>query len=70
MLDNPRVLRKISGTMIILSLVEWVIAGLTGWVKDVTYLSHLSQFTFTVSLVPWHQGNRIEDRQVKDEASE
>lgn len=65
--DNPVLLRRIAGIMIILSVIEWSLATFTGLVHSVTYLSHLSQLTFTISLIPWWQGLRVEARQVEED---
>lgn len=65
--DNPVLLRRVSGCLILASLVEWGLATVFGAVNSVTYLSHLSQLTFTISLIPWWQGLRVEARQVEND---
>lgn len=58
--DDPRVMRKVTGILIIVSIVEWIVAGFVGWVNSVAYVSHLSQLAITISLIPWWQGTRLE----------
>jgi len=65
--DNPVLMRRITGSLIIISLIEWAAAGIFGWVNSVAYVSHLSQLAITISLIPWWQGLRIESRQVEDD---
>lgn len=65
--DNPVLLRRIAGWLIILSIFEWAFATFTGLVNQLQYLSHLSQLTFTISLIPWWQGLRVESRQVNED---
>lgn len=63
--DNPVLMKRIAGILIIVSVVEWMAAGVFGWVNSVAYVSHLSQLAIVVSLVPYWQGLRIEARQVE-----
>jgi hypothetical protein len=60
-------MRSVTGWLVVASLVEWALAGVLGWVHSITYLSHLSQFTFSAALVPWYQGLRVEARQVDED---
>ena len=65
--ENPATMRRISGMLIICSVIEWTFAGVTGLVNSVAYVSHLSQLTFTISLIPWWQGTKIEARQAEED---
>jgi hypothetical protein len=66
-LDNPKLMRRITATLIFLSIIEWVAATIFGWVNLVSYVSHLSQLAITISLIPWWQGLRVESRQVEED---
>lgn len=65
--DDPKVMRKITGALIIISIAEWIVAGFVGWVNSVAYVSHLSQLAITISLIPWWQGTKVEARQVEED---
>lgn len=67
LLDNPRLMRRLTGALILVSIVEWIAAGTFGWVNSVAYVSHLSQLAITISLIPWWQGLRVEARQVEED---
>lgn len=60
-------MRRITGVLIPLSVIEWGAATAFGWVNSVAYVSHLSQLAITVSLIPWWQGLRVESRQVEED---
>lgn len=60
-------MRKITGCLIVISVLEWIAAGVFGWVNSVAYVSHLSQLAIVISLIPWWQGLRIEARQVEED---
>lgn len=60
-------MKRLASVVFVTSIIEWVIAWLFGWVYLVAYVSHLSQLTFTISLVPWIQGLRVEARQVEED---
>jgi DNA-binding transcriptional regulator of glucitol operon len=66
-LDNPKLMRRITATLIFLSIIEWVAATIFGWVNLVSYVSHLSQLAITISLIPRWQGLRVESRQVEED---
>lgn len=66
-LDNPHLMRRLTATLILVSVVEWVAATIFGWVNLVSYVSHLSQLAITISLIPWWQGLRVESRQVEED---
>jgi hypothetical protein len=66
-LNNPVVVRRIVGILIWVSIVEWALAHIFGWVNMVAYVSDLSQLAITISLIPWWQGLRIEVRQVEED---
>lgn len=66
-LENPTLMRRITGVLIPVSVLEWVGATAFGWVNSVAYVSHLSQLAITVSLIPWWQGLRVESRQVEED---
>lgn len=65
--DDPKIMRKVTGTLIIVSIAEWIVAGFVGWVNSVAYVSHLSQLAITISLIPWWQGTKVESRQVDED---
>jgi hypothetical protein len=65
--DNPRLMTRITGFLIIASILEWAAATVFGWVHSVAYVSHLSQLAITISLIPWFQGLRVEARQVEED---
>lgn len=67
LLDDPRVMTRVTGVLIIGSVLEWAAASYFGWVHSVAYVSHLSQLAITISLIPWFQGLRIEARQVSED---
>lgn len=66
-LDDPKVMKRLAIACFVLSIIEWIMATVFGWVYLVAYVSHLSQLTFTISLVPWIQGLRVEARQVEED---
>ena len=63
--DNPRHMTRITGILIVVAVLEWVVAGVEGWVNSVAYVSHLSQLAIVISLIPWWQGTRVETHQVE-----
>ena len=67
LMDNPHLMRRITGMLIFVSIAEWVVASVVGWVNSVAYVSHLSQLAITISLIPWWQGLRVESRQVEED---
>lgn len=67
LLDNPRLMHRIIGVLIVLSVIEWGLAHVFGWVSSVAYVSDLSQLAITISLIPWWQGLKIESRQVEED---
>jgi hypothetical protein len=67
MMNDPVVMRRVTGVLIILSVIEWIFATFFGLVNQVSYVSHLSQLAITISLIPWWQGLRVESRQVEDD---
>lgn len=66
-LDNPKIMKRLAVACLVLSIVEWFFAAIFGWVYLVAYVSHLSQLTFSISLIPWIQGLRVEARQVEED---
>lgn len=65
--QNPAILRRVAGWLVVASVIEWVEAKLFGWVHMVEYVSHLSQLAITLSTIPWWQGLRVEERQVEED---
>lgn len=66
-MDNPAVMRRVTGYLILFSVTEWGFATFTGLVNSVAYVSHLSQLAITISLIPWWQGTKIEKRQAEED---
>lgn len=66
-MNDPKVMRRVTGVLVWVSVIEWVVASLVGWVNLVSYVSHLSQLAITISLIPWWQGTKVEARQVEED---
>jgi hypothetical protein len=59
---SSRLLRAFHGWCVILWIVLWIAATVTGWIHSVAYVSHLSQAALVLTSWGAWQGARVEDK--------
>lgn len=60
LLSDPVLMRRATGVGIWLSLALWGFAVLTGLVRSVAWVSHLSQLALVLTMLSWWQAARVE----------
>ena len=55
-------MRWVHGVLTIFWLILWVVAGLAGWIKSVTFVSHLSVAALVLASFAGWQGARAEEK--------
>lgn len=70
MLEDPKLMRRVQGWLVIFFIVLIPVSLATGWVKSVTFVSALSLWALVASHGAWWAAASVEVKQDEDEATE
>lgn len=69
-LENPKLMRRVQGWLVIFFIVLIPVSLATGWVKSVTFVSALSLWALVASHGAWWAAASVEVKQDEDEAAQ
>lgn len=69
-LEDPALMQRVQGWLVIFFLVLTPVSVATGWVKSVPFVSALSLWALVASHGAWWAAARVERKQDEDEAAE